>query len=299
LSTSTGRRWRAEISLVLVAFVWGSTFVLVKSALADVSTLLFLALRFTLAGVVLAVAYRRRLSGSFSGGGAKLTGGVVAGVCLFGGYVFQTFGLRLTTPSRSAFLTGLAIVLVPLLGALVYRVAPRISEGVGVGIATIGMGLMTVEGNDLGVNSGDLLTIAGALFFALQILAVGHFAPRGGFERLSVVQIATAACLALSTCGWAEDPQVQWSATVLLALAVTGLLATAAAFTVQAWAQQHTSPTRTALIFASEPVFAWATSYLVIGEVLTWRAALGAVLILSGILTVELKPFRPRDRPSS
>jgi len=84
---------------------------------------------------------------------------------------------------------------------------------------------------------------------------------------------------------------IEWSAILLLALAVTGLLATAAAFTVQAWAQQHTNPTRTALILALEPVFAWATSWVATGEILVWRAALGAMLILAGILTVELKPI--------
>jgi len=284
--------WRAELALVLVAFVWGSTFVLVKSALAEVSTLLFLALRFTLAGGVLAIAYRGKLSGLFAGRGSGLRGGWPAGLCIFGGYFFQTFGLRLTTPSQSAFLTGLAIVLVPALGALVYRVAPRPAVAAGVVTALVGMGLMTIEGPDLDFNRGDLLTLAGAVFFAAHVLVLGHYSPREGFERLSVLQVSTAALLALSTCWWAEDVYIIWSSTVLLALGVTGLLATAAAFTVQAWAQQHTTPTRTALIFALEPVFAAATSYLLRGEVLSGRGLAGAALILAGILIVELKPRR-------
>ena len=286
-----GNRWRSELSLVLVTFIWGSTFVLVKSALSDVSTLLFLALRFLLAGLVLGVAYRRRLPGSFSGKGTKLGGGILAGVCLFGGYTLQTYGLRLTTPSKSAFLTGMAIVLVPLLVSLVKRVAPQVSEGIGVGIAAIGMALLTLDGSDGSANWGDWLTIGGAVFFALHIVTVGHFSPREGFERLSVVQIATVACLTLSTFWWTEEVYIKWSAILLLALVVTGLLATAAAFTVQAWAQQRTEPTRTALILALEPVFAWVTSWVVTGEVLVWRAVLGAMLILAGILTVELKPI--------
>ena len=289
------RPWRAEMALVLVAFVWGATFVLVKSALADISTLLFLALRFCLAGAVLGVVYHRRLSGTLSRRDAKVQGGLLAGGCLFGGYLFQTLGLRLTTPSKSAFLTGLAIVLVPVLHWLIYRSAPRLSELAGVGMATIGVGLLTLKGFQASMSLGDLLTLVGALFFALHILVVGHYSPRG-FEWLSVVQIGVAALLALSTFWWIEDCYVRWSPVVLLALAVTGLLATAAAFTVQAWAQQHTSPTRTALIFALEPVFAFLTSLVVLGEVLSARAAAGAGLILAGILAVELKPIeRWRD----
>lgn len=275
---------------MFVAFVWGSTFVLVKSALDDVSTLVFLALRFALAGTVLAAAYRRKLSGVFEGRSPGWRGGVLAGICIFGGYMFQTFGLRYTTPSKSAFLTGMAIVLVPLLGAAVYWTAPRVSEIAGVGIAAAGMGLMTLDGGDLSANSGDLLTLAGAVFFAAHVIVLGHYAPRQGFERLSVLQIATAAALAMSTCWWVEKPYVQWSPTVLFALGVTGLFATAAAFTIQAWAQQHTTPNRTALIFALEPVFAALTSLMALGEMLSGRGMAGGALILVGILVVELKP---------
>ncbi len=289
--------WRGELALVFVAFVWGATFVLVKAALADVSTVLFLFLRFSLAGFVLAVAYHRRLSGTFSEAGFRLNGGILAGCCLFGGYLFQTLGLRLTTPSKSAFLTGMAIVLVPLLHSALNRKAPQISESVGVAVAVTGLGLMTLNGNELSVNPGDLLTLAGALFFALHILVVSHYSRRG-FEWLSVVQIGVAALLAASTCWWVEPVYIRWSTAVLGALAVTGLVATAAAFTIQAWAQQHTSPTRTALIFALEPVFAFLTSFVVTGELLSGGAAVGSVLILAGILAVELKPFGRQEHPT-
>jgi len=284
------RRFRAEIALVFVAFVWGSTFVLVKEALADISTLLFLALRFTLAGAVLGVSYRNHFPGIFDRGRSSLRGGLAAGTCLFGGYVFQTFGLRLTTPSKSAFLTGMAIVLVPTLNMVIWRRRPQAAEVAGIAVAAAGLGLLTLEPGDWDIALGDLLTLGGAAFFALHVIVLGLFAPREGFERLSVFQVVTAAALALSTFWWAEPPAIRWSATVALALGVTGLFATAAAFTIQAWAQQHTSATRTALIFALEPVFAAATSYLVASEVLSARQTAGAGLILAGILLVELKP---------
>jgi drug/metabolite transporter (DMT)-like permease len=294
---SIGASGRAEAALVVVAFIWGSTFVLVKAALADVSTFLFLTLRFLLAGFILAIGYRGRMSGTFSRPGRKLWSGVLAGVFLFGGYAFQTVGLRLTTPSKSAFLTGLAIVLVPLLSSLVYRIAPQFREAFGAVVATTGMGLMTLEGTELRIGTGDLLTIACAIFFAFHMVIIGHYAPREGFERLSVLQVSTAALLGLSVCWWLEPTYIRWTPIVITGLTVAGLLATAAAFTIHAWAQQHTSATRTAVIFALEPIFAWATSFVVLREVLNWRAAAGAILILSGILIVELKPLKIVKHP--
>jgi drug/metabolite transporter (DMT)-like permease len=283
--------WRADLALVGIAFIWGATFVVVKLALADVSTLLFLALRFSLAAVALAVAFRP-LPSKFAQPRTLVRGGALAGLCLWAGYVFQTVGLRSTSPSKSAFITGLSVVMVPLFGAALRRKLPAWPEMLGVTAATVGLGLMTLNLDTLAVERGDLLTLCCAVGFAVHILAVGHYAPRVSFEALALVQIATAAVLSLGTCWWVEVPAIRWSGGVLAALAVTGLLATALAFSVQAWAQRHTTPTRTALIFALEPVFAWLSSFVLTGEVLSARTALGGMLILAGILLVELKPGR-------
>lgn len=289
-------RWQADLALAGIALIWGATFVLVKEALSGVSTLLFLALRFALAAAVLMLAFR----GRYSGPGSRrrdLRGGVAAGVCLFAGFAFQTFGLRSTTPSKSAFITGLSIVLVPLIGSIVHRKGPDLSETLGIGTATVGLGLLTLEGPSLQIASGDLLTMFCALAFALHIVVVGRYSAGGSFEVLSVAQVATAALLAGASFWWAEAPRIRWTAGLLAAIAVTGIGATALAFSVQAWAQQRTTATRTALIFALEPVFAWATSYAVLGEVLSLRAAAGAALILAGVLAVELKPISPSRHP--
>ena len=129
---------RAELALVGVTIIWGTTFVVVKSALAEVSTWLFLALRFTLAALALLLIYRRAMRRG------SLGAGILAGVALFTAYVFQTLGLELTTPSKSAFITGLSIPMVPLLGSLVYRIRPRFLEVAGVLIASFGMALITI-----------------------------------------------------------------------------------------------------------------------------------------------------------
>jgi drug/metabolite transporter (DMT)-like permease len=286
---------RAELALVGVTFVWGATFVVVKGALQDSSTLLFLALRFSLATIALAAAFRPRPSGFDKTKPILAGGGILAGVLLFGGYLLQTLGLRSTTPSKSAFITGLCVVMVPVFSAILARRLPSSAVAVGVATATAGMALLTLRGPNLRMDVGDLLTLGGAAAFSLHIMVLGRLAPRLGFRTLALAQISTAAVLSLSTFWWVERPTVRWTPGLIAAVVVTGLLATAVAFSVQSWAQQYTTPTRTALIFAMEPVFAWITSFVVAGELLAPRAALGAILILAGILLVELKPWAAGD----
>ena len=295
-------RRKAEAALVLNTVVWGATFVLVKAALADVSPLLFLALRFSLATGALLALFRGSRRVPFTG--KAVAAGALAGVFLFSGYLFQTLGLQITTAPKSAFITGLTSVMVPLLAALVYRNRPQVSEVAGVLVATAGLGLMTLEGAGAGagaagsISRGDLLTFFCAIGFAAHIVTLGHFSENMRFQLLSVAQVGTAAVLALSSFWWAETPHVRWRPAVICAILVTGLFATALAFTIQAWAQQYTTSTRTGLIYMLEPVFAWITSYCMVGEGLSGRAAAGAALILGGVVLVELKPLNPRLHPS-
>jgi drug/metabolite transporter (DMT)-like permease len=293
-----GRR-AAEAALVSNTAIWGATFVLVKSALTGVSPLLFLALRFSLATAVLLLLFHRRRRGPAPPG--HILAGVLVGTFLFAGFALQTIGLEFTTAPKSAFLTGATSVMVPLLARVVYRTRPRQFEIIGLLVATLGMGLMTLEG-PLGltsVNRGDLLTLGCAVAFAGQIVIQGHFSEKVSFELLSLVQVAVAAVLSGSLFWWAESPRLAWRPSVVWAVMVTGVLATAVAFSVQAWAQHFTTATRTALIYMLEPVFAWLTSFLVAGEGLSMRAATGAALILSGVVLVEAKPIEPRRHPSS
>lgn len=287
---------RADLALAGNALVWGATFVMVKEALRNISPILFLAVRFSVAAAALLILFRGRIG--FQRPWREFGAGAAAGAILFSGYAFQTIGLQFTTPSKSAFITGMTIPLVPLVGSLVYRTKPRLAELLGVVLATLGMGLLTWQSGAITAGRGDLLTLACALAFAVHIVWIGHFSGAIGFELLSFVQVVTAASLGCATFWWAETPAVRWSAGVAAAIGVTGLLATAAAFTIQAWAQQYTTPTRTALIYALEPVFAWITSYILTGETLSRRATAGAALILLGILSVEMKRTSVRQHPS-
>lgn len=276
------KRWKAEAALVGITFIWGSTFVMVKNALADSSTLLFLTLRFLLAGGALALLARRIRPDR-----RLLAASAVVGAALFCGYLFQTLGLRLTTPSKSAFITGFSIVLVPILLAVVFRRFAGWRPLLGVTAAIAGLYLLTMPAGSAHVNLGDLLTLACAVAFALHIILVGHYSRQLPPLGLAAGQVLAAAALALASVPWAEPAFFRPSPGVLLAIGVTGLLATALAFSVQTWAQQFTTPTHTALIFSLEPVFAWLTSWAVLGERMSGRASLGALLILAGIVAAE------------
>ena len=289
-------RRKADAALALNTLIWGSTFTLVKAALRDVSPFLFLALRFSLAAAALAGLWM------FGWRGRQierrtLAGGVLTGIFLFAGFLLQTLGLQLTTPPKSAFLTGLASVMVPLLAAVVYRNKPQASEVLGVLVATAGLALLTLEGPLSSVGKGDVLTLLCAVAFAGHIVTLGHYSESASFEVLSVIQVGTAALLSLALLGGTQPLNIVWNPAVIYAILVTGILATALAFTIQAWAQKYTSSTRTALIYMLEPVFAWLISYLVLGEGLAGRAALGAILILGGVALVELKPMQIRLHP--
>jgi drug/metabolite transporter (DMT)-like permease len=287
--------WLVDGSLVAMTLIWGVTFVLVKRALADASTLLFLTIRFAAAAFVLALIFRK----DFRAGkiAVSLRSGVLAGLCLFSGYVFQTVGLRYTSASKAAFLTGFTTPMVAVLSSLVYRRAPQLVEVLGVAIAFLGMALMTIPAGRFQIGGGDVLVACCAVAYAFHILVTGRFTGQVNAGVFVVTQISTGAVLGAATFWWTEQARIQWSLPLIAALVVTSLFATALAFSVQTWAQRWASPTRTALIFAMEPVFAWITSFLLLGELLSRRAGLGAALILAGILIVELKPIRFRPHP--
>ncbi|MGI8960389.1 MAG: DMT family transporter [Bryobacteraceae bacterium] len=290
----TAARWKADLALAIVALIWGVTFVTVKRALNEISTMYFLAVRFGFASLFMLLIFGPRFRGVGSAGVWRgLRGGATAGVFLWLGYVLQTVGLKYTTAGNSGFLTGLYIVLVPLISACMYRRWPQIPELVGIAIATMGMALLTIPSLDrnLHMNLGDLLTVGCAVAFAFQLLVLGYYSQRERFEAVALGQILCAAVL--STVSLLIDPpQAIWSDSVIFAVVLTSLFATALAFALQTWAQQYTTATRTALIFALEPVFALITAVVAGGERLTLAAVCGGGLILAGIVAVEMKPAR-------
>jgi len=227
-----------------------------------------------------------------------MLGGAAAGLCLFAGYVLQTIGLKYTTATKTGFITGLYVVMVPLLASLVYRVVPKLLEVAGVGIAGLGMALLTLPNEGWALEFGDVLVALSTIPYAAHLLLVVRIARWCSPVALALYQTITGAVLGAATFWWTEKAFLHWNSGLMISLAVTGLLATALAFTVLSWAQRSTTATRAAVILTLEPLFAWLTSLVVAGEQLSGRAAIGAILILSGILVVELKPTAPAEHPS-
>ena len=215
---------------------------------------------------------------------------MLIGVALFAGYSFQTAGLHLTTPAKAGFITGLSVVIVPLFAALILRQPPSRNAWLGVGLAVVGLGLLTLQAG-LGVEVGDLLVLCCAVAFAAHILLTGHYAPRYDPLRLTLGSLVTVAVLSGAAALIFDRPwdPAALTPSVLFAAAFTGVFATSVAFVLQTQAQRFTTSTHTALIFAAEPVFAGLFSFLLIGEVLGAQQVLGAVLILAGMVVAEMR----------
>jgi drug/metabolite transporter (DMT)-like permease len=286
-TSSAARAW-ADLGLLLVSAIWGATFVVIKDALQDASPYTFLALRFGLAALVLSPSLllgRDRLAPGL------LTGGAVGGLLLFAGYAFQTIGLQFTSASKAGFITGLSVVVVPLVSALVLRQRVSRSTTLGVALATVGLALLSLQ-DDLSLQMGDLIVLCSAIAFGLHVLVLGHFAPRHHPLPLVAAQISTAALLSAASAILFERPSLGQLTAILPAALFTGLLATAGAIVIQAVAQRFTTPVRTALVFTTEPIFAGLFAYLYAGEHLTPRALLGCAAILLGMLVAQASPPR-------
>jgi len=278
------KRWQADLALGVVALIWGSTFVVVQNALDAVGPLTFVALRFALASAFLVALFLRRAQRVTW---AELRAGGLIGVWLAGGYVFQTIGLQTTTTAKAGFITGLSVVIVPVLATVLLRRPPGRGAIAGIVAATVGLGFLTLDKN-LRIETGDLWVLGCAFAFALHIVSVAHFSPRYDSIRLSIVQIAAVAVLATGAGVTFETPSLDLPAETWGAIAFTGLVATALVFSVQVYVQRFTTPTHTALLFSLEPVFAAFFGWWWAGEILGRRELIGCGLILAGMIVAEL-----------
>lgn len=287
-------RLRADLCIIGLSAIWGCTFVVIKHALTDLSPLLFITLRFAVAAAAMWFLVPR---GAFSGQPSRgtLKAGAVTGALLFAGFACQTIGIQYTTPARSAFITGMYVIFTPLLAILLGMRRPSVNSLLGAALAAVGLHLLTNQGGaGGGFGKGELLTLACAVAFSGHLIAVDHYTRRHDARTVAFLQVAVVAVLAATPTLLIEELRFDLTREVVLALAVTSLLGTALAFYVLNMVQSWTSPTRAAVIFAAEPVFAALTSWAVQGEVLKGAALLGALLILGGMLTAEIGPFGRR-----
>jgi drug/metabolite transporter (DMT)-like permease len=294
------KRLRADLSLAFCSLLWGASFVVVKNSLARSSVYIFLAVRFTLAALLMA-AFRPRVFRTLKR--AELLAGAALGFFMFGGYAFQTAGLQYTTPAKSGFVTGSSVVMVPLLLGIFWGRRLTLWVYAGVFAAVFGLYFLTVPAEGVSyLNRGDLLTFVAAGLYAMHIILVGDYTRRHSVAALSVLQVAACAVLAwvatglTSVTGW-QAARFGWQPGSLLGIAICAVFATAVAFSIQLWAQQFTTSSHAAILFTLEPVFASMTSYILLRERLGTRALLGAAFVLAGILIAEL--LGPPTAPES
>lgn len=290
----------ATAGLLATTAVWGSTFLVVKDAIASVPVLDFLGLRFAVACLAM-LAVRPKALVALGRSGWRH--GVLLGLVLAAGYAAQTFGLQTASASVSGFITGLFVVFTPLIGAVLLRRRVPSAVWVAVVLATVGLGLISLHG--LSIGRGELLTIVGAFFFALHIVGLGEWSHRHDAYALAVVQIGTVAAVSLLLAVVGGGGRGGHSGHVLTlpsdpagwaAIAVTALLGTAAGFFLQTWSQARMPATRAAVVLTMEPVFAGVTGVLA-GETLAVRGWIGAAMVLAAMYAVELGPRRRQLGP--
>jgi drug/metabolite transporter (DMT)-like permease len=295
--SAEGRRAEliAEAALVGITAVWGLTFVMVQDAIALLPVTAFLAYRFIPAGGLIAGAAWRRVR---SLGPAGLRDGVLMGLALTAGYLLQTYGLERTTASASGFITGLFVVITPVLTFLVRRERESRTLWLSVALATAGLALIASGSSTTGDGpqhtlGGDALTLGCAAAFSIHILLTGSAVDRHDVAGLAAVQLSVCGFICLVVAALAGELEMPDSGTVWSALVVTSLLASALGFLVQSFAQQHATPPRTALILAAEPAFAGLFGFLLAGDRLSLAGWLGALLVMAAIVAAAQRRPEP------
>lgn len=283
----------ADLALIFVTLVWGATFVTVQEAIKKIEPYYFLAIRFSIATIIMSIFANKRL---LKVSAPSIIRGALIGLALFSGYAFQTFGLKYTTASNTGFITGLSVVIVPVFVTVATKKLPGLISTAGIISATVGLGLLTIN-QSLDLNFGDILVFFCAVSYAAHILLVGKFSPDNDPFVLATVQIGTVAVISFAAALLKETrpSPADFNSQVWWAIMVTAVLATALAFFVQTWTQKYTSPTHTAIIFTMEPVFAAIFAYYLGGESLGLRQVMGALSILGGMLASELGTGRPQS----
>jgi len=272
-------RRRADLLLITAAAVWGVSFVVVKEALTSASPLLFLALRFTIATLVLAPFVDLR--GGFSR--AELRAGVVLTALLASGFATQAYGLQYTTPARSAFIVAMSSVLAPFIALVLLR--HRTGWMVLLALVIAGGGIYFLTAPDTGgLNRGDLWTLITAVVFGGHIVAVSEFSKRFDAQRLVWLQLPGTALGTLIAALLLEQLRFDWSFSLIAALLFLAVMSTVVALVWQFRAQREMSSARASLLFCLEPVFAALTSWLFWGETFSASQGFGALLILAGMV---------------
>lgn len=281
------KRWIANLSLLIVAGVWGLTFVTVKNAIEIFPPYSFNFYRFslsTLVMLVISLPHWKKLKKS------TIKVSLLIGFVLFCGYSFQTVGLLYTTASNAGFITGLSVILVPLFITLSTKKKPGPGVILGSTFAAAGLALITL--NEWSFNYGDILVLFCAVSFALHVILVGKYTKQHNVLWLVTGQIAAVALLSGIFAFFTEPRPVSITPPVWQALFITALFATCLAFFLQNYMQRFTTPSHTAIILAMEPVFTAIFAVILLQEILTRRTLWGGGLIFAGMILAEIKKHK-------
>ena len=280
----------ASVALVGVTAVWGYTFLVVQDAIARMPVMDFLAWRFLVASVVM-IALRPTCLRNVTR--LELLRGIGLGTILGLGYITQTYGLRYTSAAISGFITGMFVVLTPVMSWILLRRKTNRNTWIVIALATVGLALLSLNGWSVGI--GELLTLGSAVFFAIHIVGLGEWSSQYEPYAFSLLQIGTVAVISLIA-ATPEGIAVPPNPGVWGVVGITGVLATAVAFFVQTWALSLVSATRAAVVMTMEPVFAGLFAVVIGGTQLTLRTLGGAACILAAMFIINLKSGRSVTR---
>lgn len=275
----------ADLSLLLVAAVWGGGFVAVKDALDNISPFYMMSMRFSIASILMCLIFWKKIKNIKK---QDLVAGLVIGVILFSAFAFQTVGLQYTTAGKQSFVTAVYVVMVPFLYWIVSRKTPGKYNVISAFICLVGIGFLTLNSNEgLVLGKGDILTLVCALLFAAHIVAVGHYAEKCDPVILTILQLGVSAIISICFAIVLEKPPVSMGKEAIIPIIYLAVFSTFVAYLVQNVAQKYTYSTHAALIMCLESVFGSVLSVIILGEDFTLKMVFGCIMIFTAIIISE------------
>jgi drug/metabolite transporter (DMT)-like permease len=298
-SQKSNGKFLGEEAMLFVTLLWGSTFVIVKLSIQDVSTMLFIAIRFSIVCIFLIpifLKFRKEFTKE------AIIAGSILGLFLFGGFATQTVGLKFTSATKSGFLTGSAVIMVPLLQIIIEKKKPNTGAIIGVILVFIGILFLSSNSNSIfsilqefkdNFTIGDFLTLICAIFFAFYIIYIDVFTKRHNFWLLVIMQMSVTSILAfmavfISSFSGIEEIRIKFTDYLLFGLFYTSIFTTLITTVMQTKYQKLISPTKAGIIFSLEPVFAAIFAFFLLHEEITNLGYIGAGIIFAGLIISEL-----------
>ena len=275
----------ADMSLLLVAIVWGGGFIAVKGALDSISPFYIMAMRFGISVIIMLLFFRKKIKHITKN---QLTVGTLVGLLLFLGFAAQTIGMKYTTAGKNAFLTGTNVVIVPFLYWAISKRKPDTYSLVSAFLCFIGIGMLTLDGG-IRIGLGDGLTLLCAVFFAAHIVSVGFFTEKVGAITLVIIQLGSAAVFSLIAALIFEPMPTALNSDTIFAIGYLSIFSTMIAFIIQNVAQKYTTSTHAAIILCLESVFGSILSVYMLNEIFTSKMIIGCLTIFLAIITTETK----------